>query len=147
MKVLTTIITEATFLLHNQGIPLRSSAVVITSHEWVLLKRECGCYTLLGCYKFCIPGVKSWTVYLGFISQLWNVSSACSEWWVSPWSDGNHAFRDKASGELVHPLLFKNMRDVWHWWLNRENLEIALFVCVFNYLYMIWILWYRIVII
>jgi len=33
MKVLTTIITEATFLLHIQCIPLRSTVLMITSHE------------------------------------------------------------------------------------------------------------------
>ena len=51
MKVLI-IITEATLSLHNQCVPLRSTLVMVTS-------QECGCYALLGCYRFCIPSLKS----------------------------------------------------------------------------------------
>lgn len=78
MKVLTIVITEATFLC----IPL-SAVLMITSHEWVLLQHECGCYTLLGCCIFFKRNWKSWTVDLGLIFRLWTMTSACSEWHVS----------------------------------------------------------------
>jgi hypothetical protein len=91
-----------TLLLHIQCIPLRITVLMITSHEWVLLQRECGCYTLLGSYRFFKPSLKSWTVDLGLICQLWTMTSACSEWQVSPLPDGNHACRDTAVNLSTH---------------------------------------------
>jgi hypothetical protein len=76
----------------------------IAAWVWVL--------TLLGCYRFFRPSLKGWTIDLGLISQLWTITSACSEWQVSPLADGNHAYRDKVSSELVHPPAFQNMRGV-----------------------------------
>lgn len=102
MKVLTTIITEATFLLHIQCIPLRSTVLMITSHEWVLLQHECGCYTLLGCYRCFKPSLKSWTVDLGLIFWLWTMTNACPEWQVSPIADGNLACRGTAVNLSTH---------------------------------------------
>jgi hypothetical protein len=149
-------------LLHIQCILLRSTVLMITSHEWVLLQRECGCCTLLGCYIFFKPSLKSWTVGLGLISWLWTMTTACSEWQVSRLADGNHAWKDTKSAWTCPPTSVSEYEGgmtlvVWH----REHLQILLFMCVcvcvlncydcYCYLFIVmcscvWILWYRIVI-